>query len=111
VKVNAVPIEAYRRTAGIGARRNESSAQEQAGAKRPGRPEKVTVTSSREAAAPSVQARISPSLLEGVLSAEEKNELIRHFARFGDTYQESQIYGSKERVDTAGTGIRVDVKA
>lgn len=111
MKINAVPIEAYRQAAGIGVSKNETPAQEQTGARRPDRSEKVTISNKSDAAAPSVQAPSSPSLLEGVLSVEEKNELIRHFARFGDAGQESQLYGTGSRSESANTGIRVDVKA
>ncbi len=111
MKINAVPIEAYRQAAGVPLKRNEAPTQEQTVAHRPERSEKVTISSSREAAAPSVQAPVAPSLLEGVLSPEEKTELLRHFARFGDARQESRIYGTGSRMDSGGAGIRVDLKA
>jgi hypothetical protein len=110
VKINAVPIEAYRQTAGA-ATRHEATAGEQAGAERPDRPETVTISNKNDAAAPRVRATVSPSLLEGVLSVEEKNELIRHFARFGDAGQEARLYGAGSRTESASTGIRVDLTA
>jgi len=111
VKINAVPIEAYRQTAGTRTKREEASAQEQTGAERPNRQGKVSIPGNGDAVAPSVRARVSPSLLEGVLSPEEKTELIRHFARFGDSRQESHIYGAGSGRDSGGTGIKVDLKA
>jgi hypothetical protein len=111
VKIHAVPIEAYRQTAGITAQKNQAAPQEQSRAKRPDRPEKVTITGGLDRAVPSVQAPVSPPLLEGVLTAEEKDMLLKHFARFGDAGEQSHIYGTGARAEAAGPGIKVDLKA
>jgi hypothetical protein len=111
VKIHAVPIEAYRQTAGVASKKNQALTQEQAESQRADRRDVVTIPVGRESESLAVKAPVSPSLLEGVLSSEEKDALIKHFARFGDSRQ-SQIYGAGAHAHAAvGTGAKVDVKA
>lgn len=111
MKIHAVPIEAYRQIAGTPVQKDQAAQPEQSRARRPDRPEKVIITGGLDRAVPSVHAAVSPPLLEGVLSADEKDMLLRHFARFGDAGEQSRIYGTGARTEAAGTGLKVDLKA
>jgi hypothetical protein len=112
VKINAVPIEAYRQTAGVASKQNQAPAREQDGLQRADRKDVISIPVGRESESLAVKAPVSPSLMEGVLSSEEKNELIKHFARFGDVQKQSPIYGAGAQASAAvGTGYQVDVKA
>ncbi len=112
MKINSVPIEVYRQTAGVASKQNQAPAREQDGLQRADRKDVVSIPVGRESESLAVKAPVSPSLMEGVLSPEEKNELMKHFARFGDTQQPSPIYGAGAQARAAvGTGYQVDVKA
>ena len=112
MKIHAVPIEAYRQTAGVASKKNQAPAQEQTGLQRTDRRDVVSIPIGRESESLAVKAPVSPSLLEGVLSSEEKDVLIRHFARFGDDQQQSTIYSAGTQTGASvATGTKVDVKA
>jgi hypothetical protein len=110
VRINTVPVEAYRQASSQNLKKNEPAA-EQADAKRSASLEKIILPGVNGAEAESLKIPSSPSMLEGVLSSEEKALLVRHFARFGDSQESSQIYGTNARVRAGAlTGMKLDVK-
>lgn len=112
MKINTVPIEVYRQTAGVASKQGQAPPREKDGLQRTDRKELVSIPVGRESESLAVKAPVSPSLMEGVLSPDEKDALIKHFARFGDVKQQSQIYGAGAQTRAAvGTGYQVDVKA
>lgn len=112
MKINSVPIEVYRQTAGVAPKQNQAPTRQQDGLQRADRKDVVSIPVGRESESLAVKAPVSPSLMEGVLSPEEKNELMKHFARFGDAQRQPPIYGSTAQTRAAvGTGYQVDVKA
>jgi len=111
VKINTVPVEAYRQIGKTEAGKNRSP-QEKFDLNRSGSSEKITLPGTNDARAEGVRAKEAPSLLEGVLSPDEKDALVKHFARFGDNGNESPIYErGRQPGRQVGTGIRLDVKA
>jgi hypothetical protein len=110
LKINTVPVEAYRQASNQTIKKNQS-AEEQAKSGQGAKTKTITLPGLTDAEAVSIKAPASPSLLEGVLSTEEKTALVKHFARFGDSQDSSQIYGTNARTtDGAQTGIRLDVR-
>jgi hypothetical protein len=110
VRINTVPVEAYQQAGSQTLRKNESAA-EQTDAKRPSSLEKIILPGVNGAEAESLKIPSSPSMLDGVLSSEEKTLLVRHFARFGDSLESTQIYGTNARVRAGAlTGMKLDVK-
>jgi hypothetical protein len=110
VRINTVPVEAYRQAGSQNLKKNDSAA-EQPDAKRASSLEKIILPGVNGAEAASLKVPASPSMLDGVLSSEEKTLLVRHFARFGDSLESTQIYGTNARVRAGAlTGMKLDVK-
>jgi hypothetical protein len=110
VRINTVPVEACRQANEQTTRKNQATDEQS----RPGRPAKtgkIILPGINDAEAGSVKVAVSPSLLSGVLSADEKLMLVRNFGRFGDSAQSSQIYSTDARIEAGAiTGLKLDVK-
>ena len=110
MRINTIPVEAYRRANESAAGKNQA-AEEKSEIRKAPQTQKIFLPGVNTADAGSIKAPSSPSMLNGVLSSEEKTLLIRHFARFGDTPESSQIYSTDAQVRAgAMTGIKLDVK-
>jgi hypothetical protein len=109
VRINTVPVEAYRQAneqTGV----KQQATREKTDHGRAVKTEKIILPGFNDAEAGSVKVSASPSLLREVLSNDEKTALIRHFARFGDSAESSQIYNPSARVENgAMTGLKLDV--
>lgn len=107
MKINTVPVEAYRQAGNQTIKKNDA-AKEQSD---PGRIQNITLPGINDAEAGSIKAPASPSLLSSVLTPDEKTMLVGHFARFGDSHESSQIYSTDARVRAGAIiGIKLDVK-
>jgi len=110
VRINTIPVEAYRRTNETVAGKKQAADEKPDIGKAP-KTQKIILPGVNTAEAGSIKVPSSPSLLNGVLTVEEKTLLMRHFARFGDSPESTQIYGTNARVDAGTlTGIKLDVK-
>ncbi len=109
MKITALPIDVYRQAGAFPAGKKDSAvAPDAAGAQKAGL---ITVPGSKEATAAAVAAQRGPSPFAGVLSTEEKNLLIKYFARFGDDAPTSAAYTVESRGNPVTfTGINLDVK-
>ena len=111
MNISATPVEAYRQT-------NDQSIKKEAGVKKDNtdsqkveQSDKVTIPGRRAADTLSIKLEKSPSLLSQVLSSEEKDLLVKYFARFGDETPDSQLYSLDARTKAAPQiGMRVDVR-
>jgi hypothetical protein len=111
VKVNTVPIEAYRQAGGQVSPHNRAASKEQFPLGTTPRPDRITLPQNPDAVAGSVKASVSPSLLSEVLTYDEKATLVKYFARFGDSPASAPVYGAdSEAKASVMLGARVDVK-
>lgn len=110
MKINTVPVETYRRASNQIINKNQS-AEEQVGANQAAKNATITLPGPTDAEAGSIKATVSPSLLAGMLTVEEKAALVKNFARPGDSQATSQIYGTNARkADGIQIGGRLDVR-
>lgn len=106
MRINTVPVEAYRQASNQSSKKNEAAAQDNLSTA-----QKITLPGINSTDAGSVKAPQAPSLLSGVLSSEETTMLVKHFARFGDSRESSPIYGTDARAQSGiQIGVRLDVK-
>jgi len=111
VTIKAVPVEAYRQANNYSAAKSETGKKEELDPKKASRSDKITLPGVNDAQVGSIKLEKPPSLLSGVLSSEERDLLVKYFARFGDTPESSQIYGTDARTSkTPATGFKVDLK-
>jgi hypothetical protein len=110
LRINTTPVEAYRQAGNQEATKNQA-AKEQSDLAHTPATKQITLPGTNDARSGGIKAPASPSLLQEVLSAEEKIELVKHFARLGDSVESSQIYHTDAR--TKGnvlTGMKLDVR-
>jgi hypothetical protein len=109
MKITALPIDVYRQAGAFSAdTRDAAAASTTAGARKNG---SVTLPVHAATAAETVAAGRGPSPFAGVLSTEEKNLLMKYFARFGDAAPAAPAYGVESRGNQAAfTGANLDVK-
>jgi len=109
VRINTVPIEAYRQTGSPASQKTGAETTEKFPLKRNQDASTVILPGSNGVGTQAVQAQKSPSLLAGVLSSDERSLLVQYFGRFGDS-QAGPIYrndpGARE---TVITGQNLDV--
>lgn len=112
MRISTVPIEAYRQATTAAAEKDRAASQETTDPKQTVVVEKIFLPGINDADAGSVRVTSAPSFLGSVLTGEEQDMLVRHFARFGDSLDRPPVYGHGARSSSqAGTGIKVDVKA
>ena len=110
MKIATVQIHIYRQASTIASKRADDAAQNLPGT-RSAASRSVTLPSANPAEAASVTVPKGPSLLSGALSSEEKELLVRYFARFGDTVEAAPTYSPVARPAVAYlTGQKVDVR-
>jgi len=111
MKINTVPVEAYRQAGNTTVRRPHTEQGEPTAAGKSNRPDTITLPGANSAEAQSLKLNLSPSALSSVLSSEEKNMLVKHFARFGDGGQEAPTYGTDAKPSESQlTGLAVDLR-
>jgi hypothetical protein len=110
VKINTVPVEAYRQTEDLAGRKNQS-VKDRAESSKAQTSQKITLPAINDVEVDGIKASMSPSLIGGVLTPDEKAMLIKYFARFGDTPETSQIYSTDARIrGGVQTGMTLDIK-
>lgn len=109
MKITALPIDVYRQAGAFPAGKKDGAVTtDAAGTQKAG---VITLPGNKDAKAAAVAAQRGPSPFAGVLSAEEKNLLVKYFARFGDDAPSAPVYGVEARNNPATfTGINLDVK-
>jgi hypothetical protein len=111
MKINSIPIQAYRRFTDRSIKPQEKDTGGLSGARASRRPETLTLPATGDGDVDSLSVRSSTSVFQEVLSPDERRELIRNFARFGDTPNSSQIYRQNARTGAASSvGYKVDCK-
>ena len=109
MKVNPLGVEAYRQ-AGAMTRKGDGH-QAVSDSAQPVKHIQVTRPGGAGPEINAVQSKTSPSLLTGILSSEEKDLLVKHFARFGDKAADGPIYSTSVKTNMPViTGLKVDVK-
>jgi hypothetical protein len=111
VNISATQVEAYRQA-------NEQTLKKEAGIKsdnaepqKTERADKVIIPGRKDVGDLSLKLEKSTSLINQILSSEEKELLVKYFSRFGDEVQNSQIYSTDARTKVAPQiGMRVDIK-
>jgi hypothetical protein len=110
VKVNPLGVEAYRQSGAMSKRGDSPNKAVSDSAQSPHNIQ-ITRPGGMTSAVNAVQTKASPSLLAGILSSEEKDLLVKHFARFGDKAAEGPTYSASTRINApVVTGLKVDVK-
>ena len=111
MRINTVPVEAYRQTNNLATRKNEAGDKSSVNTRNASDLKTVTLPGNNQVEVSTLKAQRSPSLLQGVLSAEEKDMLSMYFARFGDSAGSSGIYDPNAQPGAlAITGSKVDLK-
>jgi len=111
VRINTVPVEAYRQANNLSAKKSEVGNKDSVDTQNASEVKTVTLPGNNQVEVSSLKIQRSPSLLQGVLSAEEKDMLSKYFARFGDSADSSGIYDpSAQESEVAITGSKVDLK-
>ena len=112
MKINSVPIEAYRQSAEITSRPNPTASHERPavdGAGKPPAPARIA-DGAREAVG--TAAPPTSQIIGNVLSTEERELLVKYFARFGDQQASTPIYGRDVQAKpTPIIGQKLDVRA
>ena len=109
MNINPLGVEAYRQAGDVTVKKGDSrkAASEAARSSTNGQ---VTLPGHSSADIGAVQAQASPSVLTNILSTEEKDLLIKNFARFGDKPAEASIYGTAAKTTASVvTGAKVDI--
>lgn len=111
MKIATVPLEAYRQSGDISRKSTTAGDKSADAADKAAQIKTITFPGRASGEAESLKVRQSPSFFESVLTTDEKNELVKHFARFGDAAMSSQIYDPGARVGpSVQTGLNVDFK-
>lgn len=109
MKINTLPIDLYRQVGASGANRRDAAGTSTATAA--GKNGVVRLPAGSVSAAEAVSVTRGPSPFAGVLSIEEKNLLVKYFARFGDDMPAAPAYGRESRgSQETFTGANLDVK-
>ena len=112
MRIHTVPVEAYRQAGAVTPKKAETESTGSAQLEKKAQPTKIILPGGSQTEAGSIRADRSPSLLADVLSPDEKDLLVKYFARFGDSGATSPVYNSDSRQGKAPlTGLRLDVKA
>lgn len=107
MKINALPIDLYRQAGTVSANGRDSAGASTA----TGNNGVVRLPAGSVSAAEAVSVTRGPSPFAGVLSTEERNLLVRYFARFGDDVPAAPAYGRESRGSQESfTGANLDVK-
>ena len=109
MKITALPIDVYRQAGAFPAGKNDAAVTpDAAGAQKTG---VIRLPGNQETKAGAIAVQRGPSPFAGVLSDEEKNLLVKYFARFGDDAPSAPAYGVEARNNPVTfTGINLDVK-
>ena len=111
MNISATPVEAYRQTNDQLVKKETGIKNDNIESQKAERSEKVAIPGRKNADTLALKLEKSPSLLSQVLSSDEKDLLVKYFARFGDEAPDSQVYNTDARTKAAPlTGIRVDVR-
>jgi hypothetical protein len=111
VTIKAVPVEAYRQANDYSATKSEAGKKEKLDPKKTSQSDRITLPGVNDAQVASIKLEKPQSLLSGILSSEERDLLVKYFARFGDAPESSQIYGTDAWATSASeTGLKVDLK-
>jgi len=112
VKIHSVPIEAYRQAAEISSRPSPGASQERPGVDRAGIPPASARAADMARDAVGMVAPPTSQIIGNVLSVEEKELLVKYFARFGDQQASTPIYGRDVQAKpTPIIGQKLDVRA
>lgn len=110
MRINTVPVEAYRQVTNQGAE-NQKASQEKFDLEKTLAGDRITLPGMTEAEVAGIRAQKSPSLLQGVLTPEEKSTLVKYFARLGDAEESTHLYDPGARAQrSAVTGAKLDVR-
>jgi hypothetical protein len=111
VNVRTLPVEAYRQTNEQPVKKDGAVKKESIETGRSSPSDKITLPGKADVEAASLRLDKSPSLLSQVLSSEERDLLVKYFARYGDAPEDSQIYEPGARTKSAPLiGTRVDLR-
>lgn len=111
MRINTVPVEAYRQTNNLATRKSEAGDKGSIDTRNASDTKTVILPGNNQVEVGTLKAQRSPSLLQGILSAEEKDMLSTYFARFGDSADSSGIYApNAQEGESAITGSKVDLK-
>ena len=111
MNISATQVEAYRQANDQTLKKDAGIKNDKAESQKTERAEKVVIPGRKEVGDLSLKLEKSTSLINQVLSSEEKDLLVKYFSRFGDEAQDSQIYSTDARTKVAPqVGVRVDIK-
>jgi hypothetical protein len=110
VKINTIPVEAYRQAGSQSAKKNQAGSQEKFDLNKAQQAEKIVLTGQKTGESGAIRLESSPSVLSNILTVDENKALINSFARFGDSEESTQIYGRNASTHGSGiTGLKVDL--
>ena len=111
MKIATAPIEIYRQASAIASKKADDAAQNLPGSRGAAASRSLTLPSANPPEVAQVTVPKGPSLLNGALSSDEKQLLVKYFARFGDTVEAPPTYSPVARPAVAYlTGQKVDVR-
>lgn len=111
MKINNAPVDAYRQNAGQIPVRKQEELKSNTDSGQVSGLKKITLPEGSVARPAAVKIDRGPSILSSILSSDERNLLVKHFARFGDAPDSTNLYGTDARErDSIETGIRLDLK-
>lgn len=111
VKLNTIPIEAYRRTESASKRDKGIDQGKRTGIEDSIPAKTITLPGKEQSDVAAVRVSRNVSMMEGVLTGSEKETLLEYFGRLGDQPESSQIYNTRARTaHKASLGLKVDLK-
>lgn len=110
MKINTIPVEAYRQAGNQAAKKNQAESQEKFDLNKAQDAEKIVLAGQTNGESGAIRVESSSSVLNNVLTVDEKEALVNSFARFGDSEESTQIYGRSAQTHGSGiTGLKVDL--
>ncbi len=111
MKINSTPVDAYRINSGQIPAQKQPEPSSNAGSNQVAGLKKISLPGRANNRPAAVKLDRGPSLLGNILSSDERDLLVKHFARFGDAPDSTNLYGTDARErDSIETGMRVDLK-
>lgn len=111
VKLNTIPIEAYRRTESASKKDKGIDNGKRTGIEENAPAKTITLPGNQRTDVAAVRVNRNVSMMEGVLTGSEKETLLEYFGRLGDKPESSQIYNTRARtMHKVSLGSKVDLK-
>lgn len=111
MKINTIPVEAYRQAGQNITQKDEAAGKKAAGLQDAENSASVTIAGQQWQDTYALKLDCSANVLQEALSGEERDALMQHFARYGDRVEDDGLYGTGVQARQAvQVGQKLDVR-